>query len=62
MLIHNGILVLSRHNRLIPFIWYSLISFYLVLRGIAVVDDVHDFVDFLVGEVFFAKAGAMGKQ
>ena len=35
---------------------------YFILRRIALVDDVHDFVDFLVAEVFLAEAGAWDER
>ena len=38
------------------------LSFYLIFRGITLVDEVHDFVDVLVGEVFFAKAGVISES
>ena len=38
------------------------LSSYLIFGGITLVDEVHDFVDVLVGEVFFAKAGVISES
>ena len=37
---------------------YFFIILYFILRRIVLVDDVHDFVDFIIAEVFLAEAGA----
>jgi hypothetical protein len=38
------------------------LSSYLIFGGITLVDEVHDFVDVLVGEAFFAKAGVISER
>ena len=59
---HPYTFVIFRGVHITEFLVTFFFSFYLIFGGIALVDEVHDFVDVLVGEVFFAKAGVISER
>ena len=54
--------VIFRGVHITEFLVTFFFPFYFILRGITLVDEVHDFVDVIVGEVFFAKAGVISES
>ena len=59
---HPYTFVIFRGVHITEFLVTFFFPFYLIFWGIAIVDEVHDFVDVLVGEVFFAKAGVSSER
>ena len=59
---HPYTFVIFRGVHITEFLVTFFFPFYFILRGITLVDEVHDFVDVLIGEVFFAKAGVISER